>query len=660
MRRLSPATAIAIALSACLASGAGAQVPQTFERAIAGIAADLASSEAAAKPLRVAFLPLAATDASAADVSAAEGFGLFFSDHLAVAVKASAPSLRIFERQRLADLLAEAELDASGAVTGEGAMRLGELAPLDAVFTGSYSRVGQAVAIGARLVSVVTGEVLFSRALSLSIDDSVRGFFPEGTAATPPTAAPVPDADRLKAAVEEMKAALSRLSTAQELATAAATAAKYPLFGLFAPVHELVSETFLRYAKDSAAYRAFLVSGMSQASLIDSDEDTYALISVLKYLGRDGTIDDEEFSAALAAARAMSATGYYHVILKYVLLPGGGAAQPKAKLAARTAAIMAEVRAGRMGKPVGIEYSRALLEILAALKDDTAAFLAAYDAYAPAVPKDKLASLASPLKGRFSAETAPGPKSELLARIADNANAIGPEKGFAEELYSFFSTLDRTEGGETYARDFARRCGPLLAQAIPLVPYNKDERILLCLHYGIDCPGLVPAFDDIVHGLILGDDIEARRSWGSMLQAMGARAAPAAPSVDKVLGFIGDGSIDGMGSPNLQMQCYDILANIGAADQTSLSLIAAGMRHSYSDVRDAAAEAFLRIGESATPYVLEIVGSGSKEQKLDALKLLVRMGKAATGASASLKKALASEGDAYVKEAISDALSRLK
>ena len=81
---------------------------------------------------------------------------------------------------------------------------------------------------------------------------------------------------------------------------------------------------------------------------------------------------------------------------------------------------------------------------------------------------------------------------------------------------------------------------------------------------------------------------------------------------------------------------------------------------SYSDVRDAAADAFLRIGESATPYVLEIVRSGSKEQKLDALKLLVRMGRAATGASASLKKALASEGDAYVKEAISDALSRLK
>lgn len=676
MRR--PSLAIVVAAVTILAAGqASSQASLSFDRAIAGLASDLASSEAAAKPLRLAFLPLAAADATdAADKSGAagstapaRGFGLFFADRLAVSVKASAPKLRIFERQRLADLLAEAELDASGAVTGEGAMRLGELAPLDAVFTGSYSRVGQAVAIGARLVSVVTGEVLFSRALSVSIDESIRDFFPDGAAATSSAAVPVSDADRLKAALAEMKAALAKLSTEADVAAAAATAAKYPLFGPFAPVHELACETLLRYAKDSPAYRAFLVSSLACAAAIDFGNDTSAEIEAIGYLALDARIDDEEFAAGLAASRAMSEVGYYSVVWKLLLLPQGPRQQAgnrarlpvdKAQLSTRIASIMGDIKAGQMGRPAGIEYSRGLLELLGALKDDTGAFLSAYDPYAGAVSKERLPLFASPLRSRFEAETDPSLKSRLLERVAANANAIGEQKNYAADLYGFLSSLDGIDGGEAYARDFARLCGPLLAKAMPLVPYNKDERILLCLRYGIDCPGLVPAFDDIVRGLLLGDDIEARRSSASMLQAMGARAAPATRSVDKLLGFIGDGSIDGMGSPNLQMQCYDILANAGARDAASLSLIAAGMRHSYSDVRDAAADAFLRIGASSTPYVLEIVRTGKKEQKLDALKLLVRMGSSAAGASEALKKALASEGDAYVREAISDALSRIE
>ena len=640
--------------AACAAAYAEAGGPETLAHAISGLSSGLVASDAASKPMRIAFLSLSSSDPAE---SRAKDFGLFFSERLAAAVKGENSKIRIFERQRLDAILAEHELDASGAVDAEGAMKIGELAPVDAVFTGSYTRVGGTVAVNAKLVSVVSGEVLFARALTLAIDDSIADFFPDGGKARAAAPAEASDDERLKAALSEMRALLADLSSDAKVAAAAAKASSYPLFGTFAPVQELAAETFVRYKKASPAYRAYLLSKLSAAALVGYDDDVYALLDAIDYLSFDGALDDAEFSAIMAACRAMRDVGYYNVVLKHLLLPEGR----KARLALRIGVVMSDIQGGRMGKPVGIEYSRGLLELLGALQDDTAAFLSAYDPYIASVPKAKLASFASPLKRRFEAETDEGLKSKLLDRIADNANAAGLEApNAAEEVYSFFSGLDRKDGGGAYARAFASRCGGLLSKAMPLVPYNKEERILLCLRYGISCPGLVPAYGDIVHGLLLGDGIEERRASASMLEAMGARAAPAEATVDKVLGYLGDGSIDGMGSPNLQMQCLNVLANIGARDPLSLTLIAAGMRHDYSDVREAAAEAFLKIGAPSLPYVLEIAKGGAKAQKLEAIKLLARMGRAASGAASGLEAAMKAEKDGYVKDAMADALAKIR
>ncbi|MFA6506615.1 MAG: FlgO family outer membrane protein [Treponemataceae bacterium] len=645
------------------AANVSAQETATFPKVVGTLASGLSSSEALSKPLRVAFLALASGNAR---VTGGKDFGLFFSESLAAAVKGTSARVRIFERQRLADILTEHELDASGALDGAGAVRIGELAPVDAIFTGSYARTGETVAVNARLVSVVTGEVLFAQSHSIALDDSIRDFFPNATAAAAARQeeTPISDADKLKAALAEMKALLARLSTEGEVAAAAAKASIYPIFGLYAPVHQLTASTFIRYKKDSPSYRAYLIAGLSAAKLIATGEGMYALMYALDYFEADGDMDEKEFDAGLVATRGLRDVAYYNVVFERLLHPYGRdkGQEPvdRDRLAVRVARIMADIRAGRMGTPSGIDYTAGLLELLGAVQKDSAAFLSVYDPYIGSVPKDRLAAFASPLKRRFGEEKEGKLKTALLARIADNAVARGRDKNFATELYSFISSLDRKEGEQDYAAEFARRCGELLSAAIPLVPYNKEDRILLCLRYEIDAPGLVPGFDDIVRGLLLGDTVEARRASARMLDAMGARAAPAEATIRKVLKYIGDGSIGGVGSPNLQTQCLAVLANIGTRDPASLALIAAAMRHSYSDVREAAADAFLRIGKPSLPYVIEIVRGGEKVRKLEALKLLARMGKEAAGAAGELAALLKTEKDPFVKDAIEDAATRIR
>src|SRR5512133_2808792 len=237
-----------VVLSAFMPLMAFAQETLGFDAAMEGLARSLAASPAAAKPLRLAFLPFAAQGKSA---KADSGFGSFAADQLAIRAKAASAKLRVFERSRLSDILAENELSLSGLIDAEQAMQVGGLAPVDALVTGSYAADSSSITIIARMVSVVTGEILFSGTARSAIDSGAAAFFgPEG----PGSGAPG-DKDRLAAALDEMKKLLSDLSTEAKLDTAVSKALSYPLFGEFCQVHSLVCDSFERYGKKSPRYR---------------------------------------------------------------------------------------------------------------------------------------------------------------------------------------------------------------------------------------------------------------------------------------------------------------------------------------------------------------------------------------------------------------------
>jgi hypothetical protein len=631
-----------------------------FDMAMESLARSLASSPAAAKPMRIAFLPLAAQGKSAASDS---GFGSFAADQLAIRAKAASAKLRVFERSRLSDILAENELSLSGLIDAEQAMRIGGLAPVDALVTGSYAADPSSITLIVRMVSVVTGEILFSGTARSAIDSGAAAFF----GPTGPGSGEANGKDRLTAALDEMKRLLSDISTDAKLDKAVSKAIGYPLSGEFCQVHSLVCDTFERYGKKSPRYRSFLIDSMKKIELIDGSGPTYALIDAAGHLANDGGVDDEEFSAILQASSVMTATNYYNVVFQYAIglsSKARAAAPPAAAVVdARCDAIMSRAKAGTLGRPAAIDPGVCLDELLGALQGEGRAIARAYRLNASLVTGKGLDRTASTLKRAFNDEKDEEVKRELLSLIAANLAAQDFDDTLARDLWSFARGLDGDdhEGAiGPWAAELARLCPQLLSKAILRVSYSQDERILFCLRYGIDAPGLVPPIADIKRDIAYGETIQEKREAAAMLIALGPKAAVAEDSVRQTLKFIQDKSIDGVGSPNLQEECYRILASIPQPKAESLEMLALGLDHGYSDVRKAAGAAIEKIGERALPYLRPRIAQGERAKREDVIRLLARMGKRAKALAPDLEKAAAAEKDEYLKGLMLDALSKIR
>jgi hypothetical protein len=634
--------------------GLGAQEVLGFDQAMENLAKSLAASGAAAKPIRLAFLPLAAQGKAA---KADSGFGAFAADQLAIKAKKASPRLRVFERARLSDILAENELSLSGLIDADQAMQVGSLAPVDALATGSYAADSSSITFSVRLVSVVSGEVLFSQTLRSAIDSGAAAFFgPEG-----PVSAAADAKDKLRSAIDGMKRRLSDISTDGKLDKAVAAAAAYPLFGPYARVHSLVCETLGRYGKRSARYRAFLIDSFEKAELIEADDDVYVLLDAARYMAADGA-DDQEFQAILDAAAVLTAVGYYSVVFQYAFGYADKAPAPQAQAVdARVDAAMARAKSGGLGRPAPIDPGLCLDELIGALRKNGRSIARAYRLYAPLVKGQELERNRSSLKRAFDDETDPEVKRDLLSLIADNYQAQDFSDALADRVWDFAQDMESEEGyGDRWAAEFAALCPKLLAKSIPLVPYSKDERVEFCLRYGIDVPGFAPALADLKRDLAFGATIDDRRRAAALLVALGPRAAPAEDSVRQTLRFIQDGSIAGMGSPNLQMECYSILSALPEPKAETMAALALGLDHAYSDVREAAAAAIEKIGERALPYLRPRIASGERTRREDALRLVARMGKRAGALAPDLEKAAAAEKDEYMKGLILDTLSRVR
>ncbi|OGD79452.1 MAG: hypothetical protein A2Y64_00155 [Candidatus Coatesbacteria bacterium RBG_13_66_14] len=84
---------------------------------------------------------------------------------------AAGEGLRVIERSRLEDVMAEQALSTSGAVDERDAVQLGALLGADFIGVGSVSRLGDTYTISGRIVEVATGEVVAAKTESCDRED---------------------------------------------------------------------------------------------------------------------------------------------------------------------------------------------------------------------------------------------------------------------------------------------------------------------------------------------------------------------------------------------------------------------------------------------------------------------------------------------------------
>jgi TolB-like protein len=84
---------------------------------------------------------------------------------------AAGEELRVIERSRLQDVMAEQAFTTSGAVAEGDVVQLGALLGADFIGVGSVSRLGDTYTISGRIVSVATGEVVAAKTESCDRED---------------------------------------------------------------------------------------------------------------------------------------------------------------------------------------------------------------------------------------------------------------------------------------------------------------------------------------------------------------------------------------------------------------------------------------------------------------------------------------------------------
>jgi len=128
------------------------------------------------KKYRLAVMPIVQTESQG---YSDKGFSSFLTEKVTSALGSAGPSLRLYERSRLDAVLKEQALVNNGLFSDADAKKLGELAPIDFILTGTFTRLGNSVTVNGRFIDVVTGEVVVSFSRGIPIVPEIEPLFGE-------------------------------------------------------------------------------------------------------------------------------------------------------------------------------------------------------------------------------------------------------------------------------------------------------------------------------------------------------------------------------------------------------------------------------------------------------------------------------------------------
>jgi TolB-like protein len=123
---------------------------------------------------RLAVMPIIQTEAKQ---YIDKGFGTFITEKITSTLGSMGPNIRLYERSRLDAILHEQALVNNGLFNEQEVKKLGELAPIDFILTGTYTRLDKSITLNVRFIDVVTGEVSTSFSCEIPVFHDLETLF---------------------------------------------------------------------------------------------------------------------------------------------------------------------------------------------------------------------------------------------------------------------------------------------------------------------------------------------------------------------------------------------------------------------------------------------------------------------------------------------------
>ncbi len=645
------------------------QTAEDFNQVVQSLSKQLVSANKTGKPQRLAVVTFVSTKAQ--NNKDKNEFGEYVTESLISSLNNSKSAFKMFERKRLDAVLKESDLMLSDLVNPEAAQKVGELVPIDVLFSGTYTKLKNYVDVNGRLIDVVTGEIYVSFSGRIKMTEDIVSLFGDDTKSDGGTTAPaISEAERCKQFVKSFSTKLNDLSTNEKVNAIVSEAIKTPFDQQCGRIHYDILYMFTRYKVDNSKYHQFLLKTLDTIAFPDLDERA---TEITRFFGKDGQVTEDEWKAGFSAIRRMGSYRIYICMDK--LFPLEENVEPPAEYNERINEYMQAALSSEIGLPKPISFNAAFGFASDGLKDQLPLTMYAYDRYNERLDKDESMrkKINSLLTSIYKKAEKTDDKKTIIKWLAEFYNSGEKNEKTADQLFDFTRSFELTtnkERNKEIQKDFPvsdleyfiSLCKNKISVLAPLTQYNsqKEDRIKFCLKYDIPIAGLIPTISE-AQTILDGQDWEEQVRVAELLEKMGKKPKPLEATLLK---FLDKRSLDHKDElQKIQESALVILGNIQTTNAKAINqMIASMMSYEYA-LPDKAKDALVSIGKPAVPYLLQKWNSLTNQDgglMYSIATIFSRMGKEAAEAKPALQKALPQAFNKDVKYAIEAALQAIE
>jgi TolB-like protein len=658
-----------------------AQKAKNYSTVTGELTTKIIATAPSGKSLHVAVVPFAATSSS---VEKSAAFGDYLTETIIGSLTGQPDKIKVFERTRLDAVLKEQEFILTDLMKPAAALKIGQLVPIDALLSGTYTKLKSYIDVNARLIDVATGEISVSFNGRIKMTRNLATLFKQqGADDKYPVTTSKDEQDdknnvislttndsKTKAAIckqkaEEFSNRLHDLTTPEKIQTVVTEAKKTPFDNTCGQLHFNTMYSFTRYKIDNNEYKTFLLQTLDTIAFPSGDERA---LEIARFLAADGVVDDNEWATAL---RAMSKIGNYSLSFFSSALLAKPASPAQPVVESRIASYFALASAGKIGLPRPITFDAAFFSMLDATKGNQPLRQHVYATYASKLTTDdrSKANLFSALHSMYKEETTH--KTDIMKWIVEFVNSNEYPKAH-EQLYDLareFKQLDypgRTEEVKKSYPDadlklLVTSCREKFSKYALLSPYEsqKEDRIMFCVINGIPIPGVIPTTEE-ADVILKGNNPSEQQRVTKMLSLM---EEPPKKLESSLVGLLSKRSLDDKEKlVAAQTSAIIILGNLRTSNPKAVEYMIGVLPH-YGNDTEAAEQSLVEIGKPAVGALVAkldktTIHDGGLQFQL--ITILGKIGKDAASAEKSITRVLNSTTNNDIKYAAEAALQVIR
>ncbi|HMJ71076.1 MAG TPA: FlgO family outer membrane protein [Cyclobacteriaceae bacterium] len=658
-----------------------AQKAKNYSTVTGELTTKIIATAPSGKSLHVAVVPFAATSSS---VEKSAAFGDYLTETIIGSLTGQPDKIKVFERTRLDAVLKEQEFILTDLMKPSAALKIGQLVPIDALLSGTYTKLKSYIDVNARLIDVATGEISVSFNGRIKMNKNLATLFKQqGADDKYPVASPKNEKEdnnnvislttsdsKTKAALckqkaEEFSNRLHDLTTPEKIQAVVTEAKKTPFDNTCGQLHFNMMYSFTRYKIDNNEYKTFVLRTLDTIAFPSGDERA---LEIARFLAADGTVDDTEWTTSL---RAMSKIGNYSLSFFSSTLLAKPASPAQSVVESRIASYFALASAGKIGLPRPITYDAAFFSMLDAMKGNQPLRQHVYATYASKLTADdrSKATLFSALHSMYKEETTH--KTDIMKWIVEFINSNEYPKA-PEQLYDLardFKQLDYPGRTEEVKKSFpdadlkqlVTGCSEKFSKYALLSPYEsqKEDRITFCVINGIPIAGVIPTTEE-ADAILKGNNASEQQRITKMLSLM---EEPPRKLESSLVTLLSKRSLDDKEKlVAAQTNAIIILGNIKTSNPKAVEYMIGVLPH-YGNDTEAAEQALVEIGKPAVPALVAKLdkttfNDGGLQHQL--ITILGKIGKDAAMAEKSITRVLNSTTNSDIKYAAEAALQVIR